>query len=60
MLPLCPCSQTMEAKASVPLDGTIARDCQNPKILEKNPDCFEVRALVRACAQMNMCVFVGE
>ena len=50
----------MEAKASVPLDGTIARDCQNPKILEKNPDCFEVRALVRACAQMNMCVFVGE
>ena len=31
-----------EAKASVPLDGTIARDCQVAKIADKFSDCFEV------------------
>ncbi len=35
-------SPNMEAKASVPLDGTVARMCSNPKLVEKNPDCFEV------------------
>ena len=38
----------MEAKASVPLDGTEARDCSLPKLSDKNPDSFEVRFLCRS------------
>ncbi len=46
-LSVCPWlyRHTLEAKASVPLDGTVARDCQLSKLQDKTPECFEVRAL---------------
>ena len=35
-------SSILDAKASVALDGMVARPCIDTKIASKDPDCFEV------------------
>jgi hypothetical protein len=36
----------LDAKASIALDGMIARPVNDPKIASKDPDCFEVTSLM--------------
>lgn len=64
-LPRClpPCRSILDAKASVALDGMVARPATDTKIASKDPDCFEVCVRILACVrllQRLLCVSVCE